>query len=183
MTTISKMSDQTKQKNLPAWDSSTLALLPPTDDERITQWSLCAKTWGGSDEIEEFVEGERRLATQLGLGSGIFHWILVDTAEDVRPGQQRTILSSLETLRRNAVYSFDDNGSRKVKDTTCYGVAAVHCPKEYRGNGYARRLITEVGRLLRADTPNFGVSECHFSVLYSGVGAVRSLSLRCLLLN
>ena len=166
------MGENSKENALPAWDAPTLALCPSTDDERVTQWTLCANTWG-SDGIEEFVEAERRLATQLGIETGgIRHWILVDTAEDVQPGQQRTILSSCENLRRRAVYSYDDNGSRKVEDTTCYGVAAVHCPKEYRGRGYGRRLSTEIGRLLRADIPNFGLETCLFSVLYSGVGAV-----------
>jgi hypothetical protein len=169
---ILKMGDQTTKSTPPTWDSPTLALRPSTDEERVTQWSLCAKTWG-ADGIEEFVEGERHLAVQLGLETGgIRHWILVDIAEEVQPGHQRTILSSLENLRRRAVYSYDENGSRKVEDTTCYGVAAVHCPKEYRGRGYARRMITEIGRLLRADIPNFGLEKCLFSVLYSGVGAV-----------
>jgi hypothetical protein len=167
------MAEYTNDKSLPAWDSPTLSLRPPTDDERVTQWGLCAKTWGSSGEINEFVEAERRLAMQLGIKTGgIRHWILVDTAEDIQPGQQRTILSSCENIRRRAVYSYDDNGSRKVEDTTCYGVAAVHCPKEFRGRGYARRMITEIGRLLRADIPNFGLEKCLFSVLYSGVGAV-----------
>ena len=41
------------------------------------------------------MEAERRLATQLGMETGgIRHWILVDTAEEVQPGHQRTILSS-----------------------------------------------------------------------------------------
>jgi hypothetical protein len=164
----------TNKNTPPAWDSPALALRPSSDDERVIQWSLCAKTWGSGD-IEEFVEGERRLATQLGIETGgIRHWILVDTAEHIQPGQQRTILSSLENLRRRAVYSYDDNGQRKVEDTTCYGVAAVHCPKDNRGRGYARRMVTEIGRLLRADIPNFGLEKCLFSVLYSGVGVVRS---------
>jgi hypothetical protein len=158
----------------PLSNSPTVKLVPPTDEERINQWSIAGVTWRGPQTLQAFVDRELALATRLGIkDGGIKHWILVDTAEKVPAGGTRTILASCETLKRRAIVSrAGPNGKRIVEPTWSYGVAGVHSRKEFRGTGYGKRMITDIGKYMRHEEENFGMEKALFSVLYSAVGVV-----------
>jgi hypothetical protein len=162
------------EQKLPLANSPTVKLVPPTDEERLEQWRIAGVTWRGPQTLEAFVDRELAGATRLGIKTGgIKHWILVDTTEKVPEGGKRTILASCETLRRKAIVSrAGPDGKRIVEPTWCYGVAGVHSRKEFRGTGYGKRMITDIGKYMRHEEENFGMEKPLFSVLYSAVGVV-----------
>lgn len=158
---------------LPDSESLTVLLASPTAEERFTARMLSSQAWRGPLSVEAFIEREQYLSDQEATRhGGLRPWILCDTAEGPADGQQRTVLASSETVRRNALVSYCENGDRKVEDTVCYGVASVFCRPEFRRRGYARRMVKELGRMLRGKIPELGLENCMFSVLYSDVGLV-----------
>jgi GNAT superfamily N-acetyltransferase len=168
------MATEADLSSMPAADAPNVQLVPPTDNERINQWNITAVSWRGPQTIQAFVDRELGLATQLGIkDGGIKHWILVDENEKVAEGANRTILCSCETLRRKAIVSkVGTDGKRAVESTWCYGVAGVHTRKEFRGKGYGRRMISDIGKKMRGEQENYGMEKPLFSVLYSAVGVV-----------
>lgn len=102
----------------------------------------------------------------LSRDGGITHWILVDqnSVPDLRP-----ILGSLETIRKRALVA--RNG--QVKEVITHGIGSVFCNPEYRGKGYASRMLNELGPALnnwQTDKKVAGREECAFSILYSDIG-------------
>jgi hypothetical protein len=51
-----------------------------------------------------------------------------------------------------------------------HGIGSVFCPVEFRGRGYAGRMMELLGEKLRYWQSNNG---CPFSILFSDIGKVR----------
>lgn len=64
-------------------------------------------------------------------------------------GLQRRILASCETIRRRAFVGGGGNGDGGVREGVVHGVASVFCKEEYRGRGYASRMMRELNGILR----------------------------------
>jgi len=153
---------------LPDASSPTLCLSHPTNSEKTATWTLNAKNWGASLTLPDYLDRESYMATTptLTQDGGITHWILVD--KDSIP-DSRPIFGSLETIRKRALIA--RNGA--VNETISHGIGSVFCNPEYRGKGYAGRMLGEVGTALnkwQTDKKVEGREECLFSFLYSDIG-------------
>ena len=153
---------------LPNANSATLQLSHPTESEKSATWTLNSKSWGTSLSLSDYLERELYTATvpELTRDGGITHWILVDqySTPDSRP-----ILASVETVRKRALIS--RNG--QVKEIITHAIGSVFCNPEYRGRGYAGRMLRELGPILnkwQTDRKIHGREECVFSILYSDIG-------------
>lgn len=63
-------------------------------------------------------------------------------------------------------------GNSAIKDITSHGVGSVFCNPEYRGRGYAHRMINELGKMLD-NWQQKNDERASFTVLYSDIGKVR----------
>ena len=58
-----------------------------------------------------------------------------------------------------------------MENSVSHGIGSVFCNPEYRGRGYAQRMMAELGKKL--DTWNQGQgTKTYFTVLYSDIGKV-----------
>jgi GNAT superfamily N-acetyltransferase len=119
--------------------------------------------WGPALSETDYLTREAYLTTvPLARDGGITHWIL--TVRDM-PADARPILSSCESLRKRAVEARDG----VVREGVAHGIASVFTDPQYRGRGYASRMMTELGARLRGWQAGGG-GESLFSVLYSDIG-------------
>ena len=153
---------------LPSSDSPSLALVHPTQQEKVATWKLNGASWGGRLSLEAYIRREECLENQpLTRDGGITFWILVDSNQTSTP---RTILASCESLRKRALVRREDG---KVEDTIAHGIASVFCNPDFRGHGYAGRMIKELGKAL--DTWQQQVETIvDFTVLFSDIGKVNT---------
>lgn len=88
-------------------------------------------------------------------------WILVD--RNLAPNQ-RQILASCETFRKLSLMSYSIKPSQLV---VVHGIPSVYCNPDYRGRGYASRLLKELSKTL----PTWQCEEtpCVGSVLFSDI--------------
>lgn len=152
--------------NLPSSKSSDIELTQPTNEEIIHQTKLNSVEWRGALTPEAYLRREEYMQDKgLYRDGGLTSWALV-TKND-KSGRQ--VLSGCETIRKKALVARDG----QVKEVICHGVASVFCPPEFRGKGYAGRMIKDLGERL----PNWQTDghDCLFSVLYSDIGKVRKL--------
>ena len=158
-----KMNDHPAE--LPTSDSPTLAVVQPTDEEKLLQWTKNGASWKGALSLEAYLRREEHLARQdFTKEGGITYWVLVDTAP-----KDRIVLAGCETFRKKAVVA----QGGKARDVITHGVGSVFSPPEYRGRGYAARMMQELGNKLRTWQPEHG--ECQFSVLWSDIGKVSAV--------
>jgi hypothetical protein len=154
---------------LPDAKSSDIELTQPTHEEAVEQTRLNSTEWKGALSLSAYLGREEHLGKQkLIRDGGLTSWALV-----TKDGNSRVVLSSCETIRKKALVVH--NG--QVREVICHGVASVFCPPEYRGKGYAGRMIRDLGERLRnwqTDDQN-----CLFSVLYSDIGKVRFIERCC----
>lgn len=154
--------------DLPSGTSPTLALVHPTEEEKLIQFKLNGAIWRGALSLEAYLRREEVLSSQnLTRGGGITYWILIDTAKHnaIDPdSKERLPLASCETYRKKALVW--RNG--KVQETVSHGIGSVFCSSQFRGRGYAARMMQELGEALQ--THQTGEKECLFSVLYSDIG-------------
>ncbi|MCJ1275773.1 hypothetical protein MMC21_003576 [Puttea exsequens] len=156
------MGDSTSE--LPSSDSHTLALLNPTQEEKLATWKLNGSQWKGAMSLPTYLRRERHLESQeFTRDGGITFWILVDT---LAHPNTRPILASCETLRKRALIA---RGDGEVEDMISYGIGSVFCNPDYRGKGYAQRMITELGKKLDTWQQKEG-KRANFTVLYSDIG-------------
>ena len=152
---------------LPDSTAPNLSLCHPTLAERYATWTLNSKTWGTALGLKPYLDRELHMATTpLTRDGGLTYWILVDRHS---PPDSRAILGSMETIRKRALVA--KNG--QVKEVITHGIGSVFCNPEYRGRGYAGRMLREAGHTLKSwqtdkDIP--GREECEFSFLYSDIG-------------
>ena len=148
---------------LPDSKSPSLHLTQPTPEERHATWVLNSKSWGTALGRKDYVEREAYLTTvPLARDGGVTHWVLVDKN---LPPNQRPILASCESLRKRALIS--KNGA--TTEVITHGIGSVFCNPEYRGRGYASRMMRELGPILNTWQTNEKKS-CAFSILYSDIG-------------
>lgn len=151
---------------LPDAKSPYLHLTHPTDEERLETWTLNSASWGGALSQSGYVEREIFLTkAPLARDGGVTHWILVDKE---LPPNQRSILASCETLRKRALVC--KNG--EMTEVITHGIGSVFCNPEYRGRGYASRMMRELGGKLRTWQTDAKSPSCAFSVLWSDIGKV-----------
>lgn len=153
--------------SLPPATSPTLYLTHPTPEEKIGLWILNGINWRGALPLSTYLRREPYLASQpLTVNGGLTYWILVDSASTVTP---RPILASCETLHKKALVA---HRGGPVEDVISHGVGSVFCREEYRGRGYARRMMEELGKELEHWQQEDG-KKAKFTVLWSDIGKVR----------
>lgn len=120
-------------------------------------------------DLPTYVRRETHLESQaFTKDGGITFWILVDTT--IAPNE-RPILASCESLRKQALIA---KGDGQVEDVISHGIGSVFCNPEYRGRGYAQRMINELGKKLDNWQQEEG-KRASFTVLYSDIGKVGRL--------
>lgn len=77
----------------------------------------------------------------------------------------RPILASCETLQKKGYVA----SSGGLKAVVTHGIGSVFCRHEYRGRGYASRMIFELGKKLETWQQQEG-SRASFSMLWSDIG-------------
>ena len=183
---------------LPASDSPTIALVRADPSEFEHSILLNSAAFRGPLDVETYFRREAVLAAQPLAADGRFvPWILVDTADTARP---RNILASCETWRKRCLVArknekrVQDAGKKNnlgsgdlnpdmgeagvtlvsgsgVEDAVAYGVASVFSRSDYRGRGYASRMVAELGRKLGATGHDDG-EKAVVSILFSAIGKV-----------
>ncbi|KAL6706834.1 hypothetical protein ACN47E_005170 [Coniothyrium glycines] len=156
--------------NLNKGDAPSLALVHPTEQEKLIQFNLNGAEWKGALSLPAYLRREEVLAQQaLTRDGGISYWILVDTSLSNNPldpdSRARLPLASCETYRKKALVW--QNG--KLQEVICHGVGSVFCASHLRKRGYAQRMMRELSKALRTyqtskDEP------CLFTVLFSDIG-------------
>ena len=151
---------------LPPSKSPQLALLHPTYEETIAIWNLNGQVWRGRLSMEAYIRRDQHLADQaLTRNGGITSWILTDTT---KTPNARPILSSCESIKKQA---YVKRGNEEVREVISHGIGSVFCDPQYRGRGYAKRMVEELGKKL--DTwAQPESTRTNFSVLYSDIGKV-----------
>jgi GNAT superfamily N-acetyltransferase len=152
---------------LPVSSSPDIILDRPTDEEALAQLKKNAVAWKGALSFEAYLQREEHLANQQATkGGGITYWVLVDSKDRTN----RHVLAGCETYKKRAFIA--RNG--KVEEGIVHGIGSVFAPPEYRGKGYAGRMMKEIGRELEMSKEN----ERHpFSVLFSDIGKVGLMSM------
>lgn len=153
---------------LPASSEPELHLTNPTATELDALNRLTFAEWGDALTLTQFLE-ECDFLTDIPLArdGGMVSWILTHKN---KPENQRPLLASCETIRKRAFVS--SNGSKKtqpaVADRVMYGIASVFVNPAHRNQGYGRRLMQELARVLSnfptESPPAIG------SILYSDIG-------------
>ena len=154
-------------KNLrPTSDSDDLILVPATDAEYVQTWHLNAGEWRGPLSLEQYLRRERTLQTiDLTKDGKITAWILTSNRLPPNADGTRPILASCESLLKHAYLAKDG----KIQEILAHGIGSVYCRPEYRGSGYAGRMMVELGKAMETwQQPNG--TKGTFSVLYSDIG-------------
>jgi hypothetical protein len=156
-------SNSPPRDSLPSSSSAELILTHPTTNERISTWTLNSKNWGSALGLSSYLERENYLLTvPLARDSGITHWILTLSSS---PPDSRPIFASCESLRKHALVR-GPNGN--IKDVITHGIGSVFCDPQYRGKGYAGRMMKDLGPILKGWQAES--KPCAFSILYSDIG-------------
>jgi len=149
---------------LPAGESPDLILVPATASERIASIKLNSVAWKGPLDVETYIARENHLMQQKLTRDGLTCWILVDRNE---PEDNRTILSSCESYRKIALLAHD--GKTEKVSTHCVG--SVYCRPDFRGKGYAKRMLEELSTKLETwEMEKEPRRSSIFTVLFSDIG-------------
>jgi GNAT superfamily N-acetyltransferase len=149
---------------LPAGESPDLILVPATASERIASIKLNSVAWKGPLDVETYIAREDHLLRQRLTCDGLTCWILVDRNE---PEDNRTILSSCESYRKTALLAHDG----QIEKVSTHGIGSVYCRPDFRGKGYAKRMLEELSTKLETwkmekETRRSSL----FTVLFSDIG-------------
>lgn len=152
--------------SLPNRDSPELHLVLATAEEQLAQLHANSEEWRGVLSLPAYFRREEHLCQQaLTENGGLTSWVLVHQPSGTSE-KNRKVLCSCESIKKKSLVATDG----KVEDVWAHGVASVFCPPEYRGKGYAGRMMAELGEKLKnwqsQDRPNL------FSILYSDIGKV-----------
>ena len=158
--------------NLNKGDAPTLALVHPTEEEKLIQFNLNGAEWRGALSLPAYLRREKALSQQaLTENGGISYWILVDTSLPNNPldpeSGTRLPLASCETYQKKALVW--QNGV--MKEVITHGIGSVFCANHLRKRGYAQRMMRELGEALKTYQTS-DEKECLFSVLFSDIGKV-----------
>ncbi|OBT39240.1 hypothetical protein VE00_09942 [Pseudogymnoascus sp. WSF 3629] len=153
---------------LPPATSPSLHLTHPTPSERRNTWLKSSTDWGAALPTPVYIERESHLcsASALADAGGITHWILVDRS---LPADARPVLATAESLRKRTLVATPEG---VVREGVSHGIGSVFCYPEYRGHGYASRMMTELGEVLKGwqAEESRDQKEVVFSKLYSDIG-------------
>ncbi|MCJ1408129.1 hypothetical protein MMC19_002202 [Ptychographa xylographoides] len=165
---------------LPSSTSPSLSLTHPTPAEKEMTWRLNGLVWRGPLSLPTYLRREVHLASQpLTENGGITYWILIEgeIEDKTEASETRTILASCESFRKRALLAHRPASSAThqpqaaIQEVLAHGVGSVFCNPDFRGRGYAGRMMRELGDKLRTwDQPEGGNGENGFSVLYSDIG-------------
>ena len=151
-------------RTLPEGESPDLILVPATPSERIASIKLNSSEWKGPLDVDSYIARENHLLQQRLTRDGLTCWVLVDRHE---PEDNRTILSACESYRKTA---FLAHGGRVEKVAT-HGVGSVYCRADFRGKGYAKRMMEELSVKLETWEMESEVrGRSLFTVLFSDIG-------------
>ncbi|KAL4787890.1 hypothetical protein BJX76DRAFT_248344 [Aspergillus varians] len=149
---------------LPPGDSSELALAQATPKERVDSIKLNSAEWRGPLDLDAYLAREETLLQQRLTKRGLICWILVDRRQ---PENARTIFGSCETYRKTIIVA---RGGR-VEEASAQGVGSVYCRPEFRGKGYAKRMLEELSKKMDTWQTEVEHSEMPlFSILFSDIG-------------
>ena len=152
---------------LPNGDSPDLELVIASPEELQQCILLDFTSWGGPLSAEAYLRREEHLwATDLSQNGGLSGWILVDRNDQKSP---RNILAACESIRKRALVA--SKTAKEVKDTWAFAIGSVYCREEYRGKGYAVRMMAELRQKLEYWQQKGGL-KTEFTVLYSDIGKV-----------
>lgn len=154
--------------SLPSGDSPELYLVVATPEEILAQQNANSDEWRGVLPLSAYLRREEMLAEQdLTKDGGITAWALVYQPSGSSE-QDRQVVCGCETIRKRALVASNNT----VEFVTAHGVCSVFCPPQYRGKGYAGRMMTDLGERLKT-WQSKGQSNL-FSVLWSDIGKVRN---------
>ena len=147
-------------------DSPDLHLVLATPDEILAQQNANSDEWRGVLPLPAYLRREEMLAEQdLTKDGGLTSWALVYQPSGTSE-QDRQFVCGCETIRKRALVASNNT----VEFVTAHGVCSVFCPPQYRGKGYAGRMMVDLGEKLKTwqskGQPNL------FSVLWSDIGKV-----------
>ncbi|KAL2819096.1 hypothetical protein BJX63DRAFT_27585 [Aspergillus granulosus] len=149
---------------LPHGDSPELVLVQATPKERIESIKLNSSEWKGPLDLDSYLAREETLLQQRLTKGGLSCWILVDSRQ---PENARTILSSCETYQKKAIVA----RGGKLEDASAHGVGSVYCRPEFRGKGYAKRMLEELSKKIDIwHTESDAKERPLFSILFSDIG-------------
>lgn len=164
---------------LPSAEHPDLVLTESTRAELQHVWGLHHPMWGPALKTEDYLAREEFLMTvPLAKNGGVTHWILTDRNA---PPDNRPIYASCESLRKRALASRLGPDGPVVQDGIAHGIASVFTNPQYRGKGYASRMMKELGPKLAEwsegrkgpkedQKQENGTTRSLFSVLYSDIG-------------
>ena len=129
---------------LPSRDSPDIRLDLLTPAEHLAQTDANSSEWSGALNKEQYFRREALLADQdLTRNGGLTAWGLVHQPNGA---EGRRVLAGCETYRKNGFVRRKDG---KVEEGVVHGVGSVFSPPEFRGQGYAGRMMRELGEKLR----------------------------------
>jgi GNAT superfamily N-acetyltransferase len=144
--------------------SAPVSQLPDSQSQTLHLSHPTASEWRYALTVEDYVEISMVLATNPDANfAGFTEWILVEGSHNPN---QRHILASCETYVKRAWVNDPEGG---FKEVIVHGIASVFCDPQYRGRGYAKRMLRELGLVLRTWKTN-DHTECVGSVLWSDIG-------------
>lgn len=153
---------------LPSKGDSTVSLEPGNIAEYEQTWRLNGSEWKGFLSEEAYYDRELYLGdAEMTRDGRATPWVLVSSELPVNEDGSRAILASSETILKNAYVA--KNG--KLESVLSHGIGSVHCRPEYRGRGYAVKMISELSKKLETWQQVKG-NKGRFSVLYSDIGPV-----------
>ena len=152
--------------SLPRGDSPDLHLVLATPEEILAQQNANSDEWRGVLDLPAYLRREEILAEQdLTKDGGLTSWALVYQPSGSSE-QDRQVVCACETIRKRALVAFNNT----VEFVTAHGVCSVFCPPQFRGKGYAGRMMVELGERLK--TWQSKGQKNLFSVLWSDIGKV-----------
>ncbi|KAK4940840.1 hypothetical protein LTR10_019112 [Elasticomyces elasticus] len=151
---------------LPSTQSPDLKVEPATPLEYLQTTHLNAEEWKGPLDLQQYLEREEVLQqTDLTKDGRITGWILTSDAIPCNPNGTRPIFASCETIQVCAYVAHKGY----IQNVQAHGIASVFTRSEYRGKGYAARMMVELGKRLESWQKLEDLSNA-FSVLYSDIG-------------
>ncbi|KIY01179.1 uncharacterized protein Z520_02731 [Fonsecaea multimorphosa CBS 102226] len=150
----------------PSAQSPDMKLVSATPLEYVQTAYLNAEEWQGPLTMEQYLDREVVLqSVDLTRDGRITGWILTSDSIPPNPDGSRPILACCESLLVEGYVAKDG----EVKKTQAHGIASVYTRPEYRGKGYAGRMMAELGKRLESWQTSTGAPN-PFSVLYSDIG-------------
>ncbi|KAK5059909.1 hypothetical protein LTR84_009792 [Exophiala bonariae] len=151
---------------LPLAQSADLTLVPASGPEYVQTAYLNAVAWKGPLNMHQYLEREVQLqSVALTKDGRITCWILTSSALPPNPDGTRPILASCESIVMSAYIA----QAGRLQRVQVHGIGSVYTRPEYRGKGYAGRMMADLGKRLETWQQNDGQKNA-YSVLYSDIG-------------